>query len=69
MEALIDTVENELASSPKMELPTSVIGERVMAGLRQLDYVAYIRFVSVYRKFEDVDSFLLEINKMKQGDK
>lgn len=69
MEALIDTVENELASSPKMELPTSVIGERVMAGLRQLDDVAYIRFVSVYRKFEDVDSFLLEINKMKQGDK
>ena len=66
MEALIDTVENELSSSPKMELTTTVIGERVMEGLRKLDDVAYIRFVSVYRKFEDVNSFLLEIERMKQ---
>ena len=66
MEALIDTVENELSSSPKMELTTTVIGERVMEGLRKLDDVAYIRFVSVYRKFEDVNSFLLEIDKMKR---
>ena len=66
MEALIDTVENELSSSPKMELTTAVIGERVMEGLRKLDDVAYIRFVSVYRKFEDVNSFLLEIDKMKR---
>lgn len=69
MEALIDTVESELATSPKMELPTTVIGERVMEGLRKLDDVAYIRFVSVYRKFEDVNSFLLEIERMKQESK
>ena len=49
-----------------MELTTTVIGERVMEGLRKLDDVAYIRFVSVYRKFEDVNSFLLEIDKMKR---
>ncbi len=66
MEALIDTVESELTSNPKMELSTTVIGEKVMNGLRRLDSVAYIRFVSVYKKFDDVDSFLLEIDKIKQ---
>ena len=38
-----------------------------MAGLRELDKVAYIRFVSVYRKFEDVDSFLEELNRLKEN--
>lgn len=69
MEALIDCVESEIASTPKLEISTSLIGEKVMDELRKLDSVAYIRFVSVYRKFEDLDSFLLEIDKLKQEEK
>ena len=51
--------------NPKVEISTAEIGEKLMRGLRKLDGVAYIRFASVYKKFDDVDSFINEIEKMR----
>ena len=67
MEQLVDTVESEFQNSMRGEVTSDEIGTRIMAGLRELDKVAYIRFVSVYRKFEDIDSFLEELNRLKDG--
>ena len=47
------------------EVPSSEIGARVMAELKQLDQVAYVRFASVYRKFKDVEEFIDEIRALK----
>ncbi len=52
-----------------MEVPSRVIGEKVLEKLHAIDQVAYIRFASVYKKFSDVDSFLHEIKKMKRRKK
>ncbi len=67
IEEIIDDIEADIMASPKLELPTYVIGEKIMATLRKLDDVAYIRFVSVYKKFDDMDSFIEVIEKMKLG--
>lgn len=53
------TIQNEL----EREVSTDRIGEMVMARIKPLDEVAYIRFASVYRRFQDVRSFVHEINK------
>ena len=67
---LIDEIENEVFSLGDKEVPTSVIGEKVMEKLKALDEVAYVRFASVYREFKDVKTFMDEIGKLlgkKQG--
>ena len=46
------------------EISTEKIGERVMARLRDVDQVAYVRFASVYRQFKDIDTFMEELNKL-----
>ncbi|MDI3328155.1 MAG: transcriptional regulator NrdR [Alicyclobacillaceae bacterium] len=61
IEAMVDQVERELRQEFEREVPTSQIGERVMAALREVDQVAYVRFASVYREFKDVETFLKEI--------
>ncbi|MDP2917751.1 MAG: ATP cone domain-containing protein, partial [Dehalococcoidia bacterium] len=53
-EKLIDDIEAELYRSGKSEVPSTVIGDMVMAKLKNLDYIAYIRFASVYREFADI---------------
>ena len=50
------------------EVPSATIGELVMDELRKLDKVAYIRFASVYRKFEDIDAFAEAINEIRPSD-
>ena len=67
MESLIDSIESECYNNSKTEVTTAEIGECLMRGLRKLDPVAYIRFVSVYRKFDDVDSFFEEIMRLKNS--
>ena len=62
---VIDEIENELFNSEEKEIPTSVIGEKVMRKLKDLDEVAYVRFASVYREFKDVDTFVEEIGKLR----
>ncbi|MBI5869740.1 MAG: transcriptional repressor NrdR [Actinobacteria bacterium] len=61
LEKLIDEVEAELRNEFKTEVPSVEIGERTLAKLKDLDKVAYVRFASVYRKFEDVEEFQREL--------
>jgi transcriptional repressor NrdR len=64
IEKIINTVEQELSESGEKEIASSVIGEKVMALLKQLDEVAYIRFASVYRQFRDVKEFMAELEEL-----
>lgn len=61
---LVDEIENELMSTGERELPSTVIGEKVMSKLAATDDVAYVRFASVYREFKDVKTFVKEIAKL-----
>jgi transcriptional repressor NrdR len=58
---LVDDIESALLESAERELPTTLIGERLMDRLRSLDKIAYVRFASVYRDFQDVEEFLSEL--------
>ena len=62
--AMIDSIENEIFNLEEKEVPTSVIGELVMERLKELDEVAYVRFASVYREFKDVNTFMEELGKL-----
>jgi transcriptional repressor NrdR len=53
-ESIADEIENELYQLGKTEIPSAVIGDLVMAHLKKTDHIAYIRFASVYREFEDI---------------
>lgn len=64
VEGLVDGIVDELSSKYEAEVPSSVIGERVMEGLREIDGVAYVRFASVYRRFEEVYDFLQAVKKL-----
>ncbi|MDD3528515.1 MAG: transcriptional regulator NrdR [Gallionellaceae bacterium] len=57
MEEAIDGIRQRLLSLGEREIPSRALGEMVMHALRKLDKVAYIRFASVYRSFQDVDDF------------
>lgn len=63
---VVDHVEAVVADSPEREIGTTEIGELVMARLRGLDNVAYVRFASVYRDFQDVEAFLVELKDLLQ---
>jgi len=58
LEQVVDQVEAQVQESPDRELSTDRIGEVLMASLRDLDKVAFVRFASVYRDFKDVDQFM-----------
>jgi transcriptional repressor NrdR len=61
---LVDEVEATIAEMADRELSTTEIGERLMSGLQALDKIAYVRFASVYRDFQDVEAFLSELNDL-----
>ena len=61
MEKIADDIESELAQSMEREVKSTVIGEMVMDKLRLLDEVAYVRFASVYKQFEDLSTFMDEL--------
>jgi transcriptional repressor NrdR len=61
IEALIAAVERQVQELGEKEVPSRVVGEAVMARLRDLDPVAFVRFASVYRSFEDVGDFMSEL--------
>ena len=67
LEQLVLDVEKELKNSMEREVPAMRIGDMVMERLRSVDDVAYVRFASVYRKFEDVETFIQEIHKMMEA--
>jgi len=64
LEELIEEIEAELRNEFKTEVPAAEIGERVLIKLKDLDKVAYVRFASVYRQFEDVEEFQRVLNKL-----
>ena len=64
LDTIVDEIETRLHEIEERELPTTRIGALVMERLRELDKVAYVRFASVYRKFEDVDEFLHELKSL-----
>jgi transcriptional repressor NrdR len=64
VDAAINRLQHRLRASGEREIPARQLGEWVMNELRQLDQVAYVRFASVYRSFEDVDAFRKEIDKL-----
>ena len=57
VEAAIGRIEDKLLSSGDREVPSERLGELVMRELKKIDKIAYIRFASVYRSFEDIDEF------------
>jgi len=64
--AVVDEVESLLADNPDREMSTNSIGELVMGRLRAIDKIAYVRFASVYRDFQDVEAFLDELKDVLQ---
>ena len=64
---IVDAVETRLADTPERELSTADIGELVMARLKNLDKIAYVRFASVHRDFQDVEAFLDELKDLFRG--
>ncbi|MDY0011715.1 MAG: transcriptional regulator NrdR [Rhodocyclaceae bacterium] len=64
--AAVDRIEERLLSLGEREVPSERIGELVMRELRKMDKVAYIRFASVYRNFEDVDEFSNAIREVQK---
>ena len=64
IDALVDDIQKKIYNSLAQEVSTKEIGEMVMAGLKEIDEVAYVRFASVYRSFTDISSFLSELEYM-----
>ncbi|HUT08979.1 MAG TPA: transcriptional regulator NrdR [Thermoguttaceae bacterium] len=64
LETVIAEVENDIETNFEAEVESRYVGELVMQHLRQLDQVAFVRFASVYRQFEDVHDFVSELKPM-----
>ena len=61
---MVDLVEARLTDSPDREISTIEVGELLMDGLRELDKIAYVRFASVYRDFQDEEAFFNELKAL-----
>ncbi len=66
VEGAVERVIHSLQTAGEREIPSRLVGEMVMEELRSLDEVAYVRFASVYRSFEDVTDFQDEVNRLKE---
>ncbi len=67
LDAAVNRLLNRLRASGEREIETKELGEWVMAELKVLDEIAYVRFASVYRRFQDVDEFQTEIVRLKNA--
>ncbi len=65
LEEVADEIELSLQNTMEKEVSSVDIGAMIMKRLKEIDQVAYVRFVSVYRSFDDVESFLAELNSLK----
>jgi transcriptional repressor NrdR len=63
-EDLVERMVNEITDKYEREVPADVIGQMVMEGLRAIDDVAYVRFASVYRRFQEATDFVHEVKKL-----
>lgn len=66
IDQIIDVVVRKLRTSGERELPAKQLGDWVMLELKNVDQVAYVRFASVYRRFEDVQAFREEVERLEQ---
>lgn len=64
IEEHVDEIERDLRETGEKEIPSSMIGEKIMAALHDLDDIAYVRFASVYREFKDVNDFVSELKSL-----
>ena len=64
LEKAVAEIEQRLLNSMEREIPSDRVGELVMDSLKDIDQVAYVRFASVYRQFQDIDSFMAELTKL-----
>jgi transcriptional repressor NrdR len=64
IDRIAEDIEADLYSMGKAEIPSAVIGDMVMKRLKKLDYIAYIRFASVYRQFTDITALKQEIDSL-----
>ncbi|CAM5201308.1 Transcriptional repressor NrdR OS=Castellaniella defragrans OX=75697 GN=nrdR PE=3 SV=1 [Castellaniella denitrificans] len=68
LDAAVARIQERLMTSGQREVPSDHVGELVMSELRQLDPVAYVRFASVYRSFEDLREFVQAIDEFRRAD-
>ena len=66
IEDLADKILDDITQKFDREVPSLALGERVMEGLRELDHVAYVRFASVYRRFQEASDFIQAVKKLEQ---
>ncbi|HBD12888.1 MAG TPA: transcriptional regulator NrdR [Porticoccaceae bacterium] len=66
IEAAVSQIKRFLQSTGEREISSQIIGEKVMEELRKLDDVAYVRFASVYRSFQDLSEFRAELDRLEQ---
>ena len=64
IEDLVERIVNEITDKYEREVPAEFIGKLVVEGLRQIDEVAYVRFASVYRRFQEATDFVHEVKKL-----
>lgn len=64
VEKIVDDIENRMANEMRTEISTAEIGDSVLAALKEIDLVAYVRFASVYKDFNDLDSFIYIITEL-----
>lgn len=67
LEQIADEIEQSIQSGGEREITTDTVAQLVMEKLRGVDEVAYVRFVSVYRRFKDLDTFLQELTKLRES--
>jgi len=67
IDRIVGAIEGEIQDLKEREISSRTIGELVMKHLREVDDVAYVRFASVYRKFEDKEEFLKELKRLKSS--
>jgi transcriptional repressor NrdR len=66
IEEMVEKIVDELTDTFEREVPCSAVGERVMDALRDLDEVAYVRFASVYRRFQEATDFLQALKTLEE---
>jgi transcriptional repressor NrdR len=66
IEEMADRIMEEIAQKYDAEVPSMAIGERVMEDLKRVDRIAYVRYASVYRRFQEVTDFLHEVQRLEE---
>ena len=69
LEKITDEIQSGLEMEFRREVPSHVIGAKVMQALHELDEVAYVRYASVYRHFQDIGEFIHEIQRLEKRPK